>query len=242
MSGIMRNEVLVSSSNQWYYCYIESEIHYSVERRHLVCVVWCVLILCYLGKHNSLKQSSFQVASLSDEHSLLKKFSEFQKRGKERLFRKCARISRSAYTRLPLGSLANSYTDSWFNLCYLGKHNSLKQSSFQVASLSDEHSLLKKFSEFQKRGKERLVNLCYLGKTQPSPILFVPSCKFIGRTFAFKKFYGVFKRGNERLYRFLIQPLLFRKTQPSPNIFVPSCNFIGRTFAFKKFYGVSKEG
>ena len=46
-------------------------------------------------------------------------------------------------------------------------------------------------------------------------ILFVPSCKFIGRTFAFKKFYGVFRRGKERLPRFLIQPLLFRKTQSS---------------------------
>jgi hypothetical protein len=69
------------------------------------------------------------VASLSDEHSLLKKFSEFQKRGKERIpqpliFRKTT-------------TLQNNY----------------QPSSFQVASLSDEHSLLKKFSEFQKRGK-----------------------------------------------------------------------------------------
>jgi hypothetical protein len=64
------------------------------------------------------------VASLSDEHSLLKKFSEFQKRGKERLFRKCARISRSAYAGLPLGSPANSY----LNLSHLGKNKNKGQS------------------------------------------------------------------------------------------------------------------
>jgi len=132
-----------------------------------------------------------------------------------------------------------------FILCYLGKHNPLKQSSsFQVASLSDEHSLLKSFSEFQKRGKERLERfliqpLIFRKNTTFETILFVPSCKFIGRTFAFKKFYGVFKRGKERLYRFLIQPLIFRK---NTILFVPSGNFIGRTFAFKKFFGVSKEG
>jgi len=103
-----------------------------------------------------------------------------------------------------------------FILCYLGKHNPLKQSSsFQVASLSDEHSLLKSFSEFQKRGKERLERfliqpLIFRKNTTFETILFVPSCKFIGRTFAFKKFYGVFKRGKERL----VNLSYLGKTQP----------------------------
>jgi hypothetical protein len=85
--------------------------------------------------------------------------------------------------------------------------------------------------------------LCYLGKHNPSKQLstiFVPSGKFIGRTFAFKKFFGVSKEAKERLP----QPLLFRKTQPfeiPPTKFVPSGKFIGRTFAFKKVFGVSKE-
>jgi hypothetical protein len=49
--------------------------------------------------------------------------------------------------------------------------NNPQTSSFQVASLSDEHSLLKKFSEFQKRGKERLQRFLnqplLFRKTQP---------------------------------------------------------------------------
>jgi hypothetical protein len=67
-----------------------------------------------------------------------------------------------------------------------------------VASLSDEHSHLKKFLEFQKRGKERLINLSYLGKHNPfktSSNILVQSGKFIGRTFAFKKVFGVSKEG-----------------------------------------------
>jgi len=76
--------------------------------------------------------SSFQVASLSDEHSLLKKFSEFQKEGKERL------------QRLLNQPLLFRKTTTL--------QNNPQPSSFQVASLSDEHSLLKKFSEFQKEG------------------------------------------------------------------------------------------
>jgi len=123
MSGIMRNEGLVSSSNQWYYCYNERGIQYSIER-------------------SCLGNAPFR------EH-----------------FSKC------------LCRADARHTDVWYVLCVvleacssciswtLSKHP--QTSSFKVVSLSDEHSLLKKFSEFQKRGKERHINLSYLGKTHP---------------------------------------------------------------------------
>jgi len=79
-----------------------------------------------------------------------------------------------------------------------------------VATLSDEHSHLKKFLEFQKRGKERLPQPLIFRKTQPfytTQNILVPSGNFIGRTFAFKKVFGVSKEGKERLS----QPLLFRE-------------------------------
>jgi hypothetical protein len=96
-------------------------------------------VLCWRRVHplsaEPFETSSFKVVSLSDEHSLLKKFLEFQKRGKER---------HSRFLNQPLLFRKNTT---------LSKHP--QTSSFKVATLSDEHSLLKKFLEFQKRGKER---------------------------------------------------------------------------------------
>ena len=90
----------------------------------------------------------------------------------------------------------------WYVMCWRRVHplsdEPFESSSFQVATLSDEHSLLKKFSEFQKRGKERQPQPLIFRKTQPfeiPPTKFVPTGKFIGRTFAFKKFFGVSKEG-----------------------------------------------
>ncbi len=83
-------------------------------------------------------------------------------------------LNEVVWEMLPLGSISQSaYAERTLGiqmfgmccvLCWRRVHpvsaepfqNILKSSSFQVASLSDEHSLLKKFSEFQKRGKERL--------------------------------------------------------------------------------------
>ena len=84
--------------------------------------------LCYLGKHNPFKTSpNIFVPSCKfiGRTFAFKKFYGVFKRGVKR-----------------------GYTDSWFSLYYLGKHNPPQPSSFQVASLSDEHSLLKSFSEF----------------------------------------------------------------------------------------------
>jgi hypothetical protein len=122
-----------------------------------------------------------------------------------------------------------------------------------VASLSDEHSYLKKFLEFSKgvkRGNnDYWINLCYLGKhtlSKHPQILFVPSGPFIGRTFAFKKVFGVFKRGVKRgIHDSWINLSYLGKHNPfktSSNIFVLSGKFIGRTFAFKKVFGVFKRG
>jgi hypothetical protein len=93
-------------------------------------------VLCWRRVHplsaEPFETSSFKVVSLSDEHSLLKKFLEFQKRGKER---------HSRFLNQPLLFRKNTT---------LSKHP--QTSSFKVATLSDEHSLLKKFSEFSKEG------------------------------------------------------------------------------------------
>ena len=86
-------------------------------------------------------------------------------------------------------------------------------------------------------------NIC-MPSWRISQILFVPSGKFIGRTFAFKKFYRVFKRGKERLQRFLNQPLIFRKNttlwnNPQTSSFQVA-SLSDEHSHLKKFYRVSK--
>jgi hypothetical protein len=161
--------------------------------------VGCVVNLSYLGKIQPFKtitnhlRSKWQLYRTNIRIS--KSFPEFQKRQKR----------------------------GYLNLSYLGKtttlQNNYQPSSFQVATLSDEHSLLKKFSRVSKEAKERLqlfLNqpLIFRKNNNPSkqlPTIFVPSGKFIGRTFAFQKVFQSFKRGVKRGY---LNLSYLGKTQP----------------------------